>query len=110
MASVTTTLFWFKFIETFQKDIVYIEEFATAGQAFQRNLSFRNFVSPFKKHINNPRYAEHFQTLHHLEVKQVGKKLYFIYHTDTIVIHSGKFAKCNVRLQKLGYPRIQNAQ
>jgi hypothetical protein len=103
------TLSWFKFLETFQKDILYIEEFATVEQAFKRIGSFRGFVAGFKRYINNPSYEKHFQLLQHLEVKHVGKKLYFIYHTDTIIIHSTKFAKYNICLQRLGFPRIQNA-
>ena len=108
MQQVTTTLTWFRFLETFQKDLVYIEEFATVELAVKRNDSFRGFVRVFKQHINNPRYDEYFQLLQHLEIKQAGRKLYFIYHTDTIAIQSTKFAKCNVILQKLGYKRIQN--
>jgi len=106
---VTNSLTWFKFLETFQKETAFIEEFPTTELALKKALSFRGFTANFKKYINNPRYDKHFQTLQHLELKIVGKKLYFIYHTDTIVIHSGKFAHYNARLQKLGYPRIQNA-
>jgi hypothetical protein len=102
-------LTWFNFLEAFQKDTVYIEEFATVEQAFQRIGSFKGFVAGFKRYINNPRYDKHFQLLQHLEVKHVGKKVYFIHHTDTIVIHSTKFAKHNACLQRLGFPRIQNA-
>ena len=106
---VTNSLTWFKFLETFQKDKAYIEEFATPELALKQELSFRGFTANFKKYVNNPRYDKHFQTLQHLELKRAGRKLYFIYHTDSIVIHSGKFAAYNARLQKLGYPRIQNA-
>jgi hypothetical protein len=111
MASVplTSTLDWFNFLETFQKETAYIEEFDTIYLATKKDESFRSFVRLFKKHINNPRYDEHFQILQHLELKRAGRKLYFIYHTDTIIIHSGKFAKYNACLSKLGFPRIQNA-
>lgn len=107
---LTSTLYWFKFLETFQKDKVYVEEFATVELAFKQMGSFRGFVSNFKKYINNPRYDKHFQLLQHLELKRVGRKLYFIYHTDTIIIHSSKFASYNTTLHRLGYPRIQNVQ
>lgn len=103
------SLFWFGFLESFQTDKVYIEVFATAELAFKRSTLFRSFVADFKKHVNNPRYDKYFQLLQHLELKLVGNKLYFIYHTDTVNIHTTKFAKTNIRLQKLGFPRIQNA-
>ena len=101
-------LIWLKFLETFKKDEVYIEEFDTCEQAYKRSIAFKAFVTNFKRYINNPRYTLYFDILHHLELKLVRTKLYFIYHTDTILIHNGKFASHNARLHKLGYPRIQN--
>jgi hypothetical protein len=106
---ITSTLTWLKFLETFQKEMAYIEEFTSPELTLQRERAFRSFVRMLKRYINNPRYDKYFQILQHLEVKRAGKKLYFIYHTDMIIIYSGKFAKYNIRLQKLGLPRIQNA-
>ena len=108
-ALVTDALTWLKFLENFQKEEVYIEEFATQELALKQELSFRSFTTSFKKYVNNPRYSKPFEILYHLELKRVRTKLYFIYHTDTIIIHSGKFAKHNITLARLGYPRIQNA-